>query len=56
MVLKKKTKPDITNVKYLVNYLKKQSYYKSTYIGDNIDTDKKFAENLNINFINFEFN
>ena len=54
--VKKKTKPDITNVKYLVNYLKKQSYYKSTYIGDNIDTDKKFAENLNINFINFEFN
>ena len=54
--VKKKTKPDITNVKYLVNYLKKQSYYKSTYIVDNIDTDKKFAENLNINFINFEFN
>ncbi|MDB3983195.1 HAD hydrolase-like protein [Candidatus Pelagibacter sp.] len=54
--VKKKTKPNIVDVKYLVNYLKKKKLKKATYIGDNVDTDKEFAKNLNIRFINFEFN
>ncbi len=52
--IKKKIKPSIADVKYLVNYLLKDSN-KAVYIGDNLTSDRKFAKNLKIKFIHFEF-
>lgn len=54
--IKKKIKPSITHVKYLDNYLRKKKNYRAVYIGDNYNSDRKFAKNLDISFIHFEFN
>ena len=50
-----KLKPSITNVKFLVDYLKKKGFNKAVYVGDNKDTDRKFAENLGIDYIFYQF-
>lgn len=53
--VKKKIKPSIEDVKYLVKYLNKDKNKKVVYVGDNINSDKNFAKNLMIKFIHFEF-
>ena len=53
--VKKQLKQNTKNVQYLIKFLKKNSSKKSVFIGDNNNSDKKFAQNLNIDFINFEF-
>ncbi len=53
--VRKKIKPSIKNVNYLVNFLKKKHKKKAVYVGDNKKSDKLFAENLKIDFIHFEF-
>ena len=52
---KKKLKPSIKNVKYLVNQIAKFGNKKSVYIGDDLNIDKNFAKNLKITFIYFKF-
>lgn len=52
---KKKLKPSIKNVKFLINYLKKYHNKKAVFVGDNLKSDKEFAKNLKISFIHFEF-
>ena len=54
--VKKSIKPSILSVKYLTIFLKKNSNKKAVYIGDNNISDRLFAKNLKIKFINFEFN
>ena len=51
----KKLKPSITDVPYLVTLIKKSKKLKGVYIGDNKYSDKKFAKNLKIKFIFFQF-
>lgn len=53
--MKKETKPSINNVQSLVKFISIYKDFKSVYIGDNLVTDKKFAKNLKISFIHFEF-
>ena len=53
--VKKKLKPSINDVNYLVKYLNKNKKKKAVFIGDNLVSDKNFAKNLKINFIHFEF-
>ncbi len=52
---KKLIKPSISSVPYLVNFLKTKDNSKSVFIGDNRDSDRKFAKNLKIKFIFFQF-
>ena len=52
---KLKLKPSITNVKFIVDYLKKNAFNKAVYVGDNKDTDMKFAKNLGIDYIFYQF-
>ncbi len=52
---KKKLKPSIESVKYLLKPIKKFGNKNSVYIGDNLDVDKKFAKNLKISFLHFKF-
>ena len=54
--IKKKIKPSILDVKYLVKYLKRTPNQKAVFIGDNNISDRAFAKKLKIKFINFEFN
>tara|TARA_Y100000741_G_scaffold360683_1_gene343314 strand:- start:329 stop:955 length:627 start_codon:yes stop_codon:yes gene_type:complete len=53
--IKKELKPSISDVSYLSNLINKNQNLKSVYIGDNKDTDYKFANNLKIKFIFFQF-
>ncbi len=53
--VKKEIKPSITNVKYLIRYLKENKNLKSVFVGDNEDSDYKFAKNLKIEFIFYQF-
>ena len=53
--VKKEIKPSITHVKYLVKYLKVNKNLKSVFVGDNKDSDYKFAKNLKIKFIFYQF-
>lgn len=53
--IKKETKPSINNVQSLVKFISIYKDFKSVYIGDNLITDRKFAKNLKISFIHFEF-
>ena len=53
--VKKKLKPSINDVNYLVKYLNKNKKKKAVFVGDNLVSDKNFAKNLKINFIHFEF-
>ena len=53
--VKKKLKPSINDVNYLVKYLNKNKKKKAVFTGDNLVSDKNFAKNLKINFIHFEF-
>jgi FMN phosphatase YigB (HAD superfamily) len=53
--VKKEIKPSTKNVKYLVNYLKENKNLKSVFVGDNKDSDHKFAKNLKIKFIFYQF-
>ena len=55
MEKKKLIKPSISSVPYLVNFLKTKDNSKSVFIGDNRDSDRKFAKNLKIKFIFFQF-
>ena len=54
--VKKRLKPSISDVSYLVNFLKNKPRRKVVYIGDNNKSDREFAKNLKIQFIYFEFN
>ena len=53
---KKKLKPSIESVKYLLKSIKKFRNKNSVYIGDNLDIDRKFAKNLKISFLYYKFN
>ena len=53
--VKKEIKPSITNVKYLIRYLKENKNLKSVFVGDNEDSDYKFAKNMKIEFIFYQF-
>jgi len=53
--VKKKLKPSINDLNYLVKYLNKNKEKKAVFVGDNLVSDKNFAKNLKINFIHFEF-
>tara|TARA_B100000795_G_scaffold69753_1_gene48647 strand:+ start:803 stop:1450 length:648 start_codon:yes stop_codon:yes gene_type:complete len=53
--VKKEIKPSITNVKYLIRYLKENKNLKSVFVGDNKDSDYKFAKNMKIEFIFYQF-
>jgi len=53
--IKKETKPSTNNVQSLVKFISIHKDFKSAYIGDNLISDKKFAKNLKISFIHFEF-
>ena len=53
--VKKEIKPSVTNVKYLVTYLKTNKNLKSVFVGDNKDSDYKFAKNMKIEFIFYQF-
>jgi putative hydrolase of the HAD superfamily len=53
--VKKEIKPSITNVKYLVRYLKKNKNLKSVFVGDNKVSDYRFAKNLKIEFVYYQF-
>ena len=48
-------KPSIKDVIFLSKFIKKNKRLKSVYVGDNIISDKKFAYNLKIPFIFFQF-
>lgn len=52
---KKKIKPSIKDVLYLLKFIKKYKWLKSVYVGDNIISDKKFAHNLKIPFVYYQF-
>lgn len=51
--VKKKLKPSLHSVRSLIWFLR-NNRGKSVFVGDNIDSDKKFAKNLKISFIHFE--
>ena len=53
--IKKVIKPSIKDVRYLVNYLKENKNLKSVFLGDNKNSDYKFAKNLKIKFIFYKF-
>ena len=53
--IRKKLKPSVSDVSYLSNLINRNQNLKSVYIGDNKDTDYKFAKNLKIKFIFFQF-
>ena len=53
--VRKKIKPSIKDVNYLVKFLEKSPKKNAVFIGDNKTTDKLFADNLKIDFIYFEF-
>ena len=53
--VKKEIKPSIKNVKYLIRYLKENKNLKSVFVGDNKDSDYKFAKNMKIEFIFYQF-
>jgi putative hydrolase of the HAD superfamily len=53
--LKNTTKPSIKSVKYLSRFIENKKKLKAVYVGDNINSDKKFAENLKIDFIFYQF-
>lgn len=50
-----KLKPSTQDVKYLLDYLKKFSFKNAVYVGDNMDSDRKFADNLGIDYIFYQF-
>ena len=53
--LKKKTKPSIKDVMSLVKFININKNLKVVYVGDNAVSDKKFSENLKIDFILYQF-
>jgi putative hydrolase of the HAD superfamily len=53
--VKKEAKPSTNNVQSLVKFINIYKDFKAVYIGDNLISDKKFARNLKISFIHFEF-
>ncbi len=53
--IKKQTKPSISNVNYLMRYLKENKNLKSVFVGDNKETDYEFAKNLKIKFVFYQF-
>jgi len=53
--VRKKIKPSIANTDTLVKFLKTHEDLKAVYVGDNMVSDKKFAKNLKIDFIFYEF-
>ena len=53
--VKKEAKPSINNVPSLVKFINIYKDFKAVYIGDNLISDKKFARNLKISFMHFEF-
>jgi HAD superfamily hydrolase (TIGR01549 family) len=53
--LKTATKPSIKSVKYLSRFIENKKKLKAVYVGDNINSDKKFAKNLKIDFIFYQF-
>ena len=53
--VRKKIKPSIKDVNYLVKFLEKSPKKNAVFVGDNKKTDKLFADNLKIDFIYFEF-
>lgn len=53
--IKKKAKPSVKDVKFLVRFIRKHKDLKTTYVGDDLNTDKKFAKNLKIDYIFFKF-
>jgi FMN phosphatase YigB (HAD superfamily) len=53
--INKMVKPSIKDVIFLSKFIKKNKCLKSVYVGDNIISDKKFARNLKIPFIYYQF-
>jgi len=53
--IKKDIKPSTKDVQSLVKFISSHQELKVAYIGDNLISDKKFAKNLKISFIHFEF-
>ena len=53
--VKKRIKPSIRDVGYLVRYLSKNHNLKAVFIGDNKSTDYRFSKNLKIKFTLFQF-
>lgn len=52
---KKKIKPSISDVSSLVKFINRNKKLNGVFVGDNKDTDRKFAQNLKIKFIFFQF-
>lgn len=52
---KKKIKPSISDVSTLVKFINRNKKLNGVFVGDNKDTDQKFAQNLKIKFIFFQF-
>ena len=53
--VKKEIKPSLKNVNSLVRFIKDNKSLKAVYVGDNKVSDKKFAINLKIDFIFYQF-
>jgi len=53
--IKKKIKPSIQDVRFLVKLIKTNKNFNAVYVGDNVSVDKKFAKNLKIDFIFYKF-